>query len=240
MTTAYSSDLQRVWKLVQDLSAQLQANQDETGRLKRLVEALEAPLESDPEDEDDEHHADDVQNGELAKGRVEDTRQYRKLRRAYDRVLRDNVTLSETNADLAALCADYEAGMDRVASQIREAAFTSRTKETAVARRHADQLGEVNGRVLEVEAEKAHMRRQLFKVADLVRKAHAAHTDYDAEAESAALRVEIQALKKELGLGPDEVIDGPRVDEELAKRAAQAAHTGGEQGAIASGLVPTL
>ena len=221
--------------MVQDLSAQLQANQDETGRLRRLVEALEAPIESSDEGDDDDDGNADLQNG----GHEEsDRKAMRRLRRAYDRVLRENLVLTETNADLSLLCAEYEIALEKVAGQVRDAAFTSRTKETELMRRTADKLDVAETRILQVEHEKGVMHRQLTTVADLLRKAYAAQHEHDVEVENASLRLEIAALKEELGFSKDEVMDGPRVDEDLAKYAPQTNDAGDSGGGGDRAAIP--
>ncbi|BFZ58169.1 hypothetical protein PYCC9005_005230 [Savitreella phatthalungensis] len=185
---AYTSDLQRVWRLVQDLSIQLETNQEETERLRRLVEALDTPSGSDDKD----------------------------LKTDHDRLLKDNLILLEAEAELSSLCADQERALERITAQIREYRHKQVQDELQLRKEHASQIAEMQQRVTAAENDKLQMQASVHHLGEMLRQCYATMAD-DMEAteiENVRLTNEVAALKQELGLSSDAELTGPDEDEQ--------------------------
>lgn len=162
-----NSDLQRVWRLVQELSAQLKANQLETERLRRFVE-LNPPVTASTHASS--NGSSEVDGGGAGEGKG-DSRVPDELRHAYSILLDENTTLKAENEDVTRLCAEYEVGLTCAMEQIREHAYDMTMSTLDLHRNYASQLDAERKDNDKLKSEVVELQGQMHHLSGLVRNA---------------------------------------------------------------------
>lgn len=195
MVAAQNSDIQRVWRLVQELSSQLKANQQETERLRRYVEINPSGLE---------HSG--LENGTNGRTSGSDVRASKQatsdelssIRHAYAISLDENIGLREQVEDLSRLCAEYEMGMTRTIDQVREHEHEIMASTIALHRNYASQLETERETNDALRNEAVEMQANLHRLSGLVRNALSEYSDVEAESIVQALAIENESLRSQL------------------------------------------
>lgn len=190
MVAAQNTDLQRVWRLVQELSAQLSANQQETERLRRHIEL-------GPSIGFGTSHS---QNGSSEKSlsRSVDQEEYSTLRRAYATLADENIALKSESEDLSHLCAEYELGLTQAMEQIRNHEHEVTTSTLALHRNYSSQIEAKNLQKAALETESVEIQGHLLHLNKYVRDALNVQTDVAAESIIETLALENEALRDRL------------------------------------------
>lgn len=204
MVAAQNSDIQRVWRLVQELSSQLKANQLETERLRRYVELNP----SGPEHSSLENGTNGRTSGSDVRASKQATSdELSSLRHAYAISLDENMELREQVEDLSRLCAEYEMGMTRTIDQVREHEHEIMASTIALHRNYASQLEAERETNDALRNEAVEMQANLHRLSGLVRNALSEYSDVEAESIVQALAIENESLRSQLLSGTSTIVD---------------------------------
>lgn len=190
-----NTELQRVWRMVQELAAQVSANQQETERLRRHIDLTQLSVISDPQKESNTAPAPAARTAPTTAASGIDTATHSSLKQAYVAVTDENVLLRGEIHDLSKLCAEYEYGLTRAMSQIRnhEHQVTQNTIDL-----HRNYQSRINAQEEETQVlrdELSDARFQLVQLNGLVRTALENHSDVQAETVIETLMHENEALR---------------------------------------------
>ncbi|CCG82986.1 protein of unknown function [Taphrina deformans PYCC 5710] len=190
MVAAQNTDLQRVWRLVQELSAQLSANQQETERLRRHIE-LNPSYGSGS--------LNGLPAGRDKTGTVDgDGDAYRNLRRAYTALADDNVALKAESDALSRLCAEYELGLTRAMDQIRTHQHEVTASTIELHRNYSSIIDGKNAQNAALARDAVDVQGQIVSLNRYVREALHEQTDVGAETIIETLVQENAALRDRL------------------------------------------
>lgn len=200
MAAVQVTDIQRVWRLVQELSAQLKTNQQETERLRRYVEhnpptnVVNRPPSTNG-----------TTNGESDSDESSLVNEIANVRHAYSVLLDENASLKIENDELSQLCAEYEIGLTKTMDQIRTHEYQVTTSTLVLHKNYASQLDSAKELNQALQDENVAMQGQLNKLSSLVRDAFENFTDVESESIIEALRIENEALRSRLEALDDEI-----------------------------------
>lgn len=200
MAAVQVTDIQRVWRLVQELSAQLKTNQQETERLRRYVEhnpptnVVNRPPSTNG-----------TTNGESDSDESSLVNEIANVRHAYSVLLDENASLKIENDELSQLCAEYEIGLTKTMDQIRTHEYQVTTSTLVLHKNYASQLDSAKELNQALQDENVAMQGQLNKLSSLVRDALENFTDVESESIIEALRIENEALRSRLEALDDEI-----------------------------------
>lgn len=195
------TDLQRVWRLVQDLSTQLKVNQQETVRLRRYIE-LNPPfispskiLTSNNDSVRAETNGSKHEMSQLEHAQA----MVFQLRHEYSILMNENDTLKRENDEISQLCAEYEFGLAKALEQIRSHEYEVTQSTLNLHRNYASQIDAAQEINRALKAETVEMQDQIHKLSTLIRNALENYSDVDSEIVIEALRIENEALRSRLG-----------------------------------------
>lgn len=191
MVSAQNSDLQRVWRLVQELSNQLKTNQVETERLKRCVELSPYTTLSFGHSGSDE--------SSNTTGQPKDKEHLQSLIHSYSVLTDENSLLRSENDELSQLLAEFEIGLSRTMDQVREHQHQVTQSTVTLHRNYLSQIEEERQRNERLSREAVELQEQMHSLSQLVRNALREHSNVESEAVIEALRLENEALRLALG-----------------------------------------
>lgn len=189
MAAAQVTDMQRVWRLVQELSSQLKTNQLETERLRRYVE-LNPPVTL--------YHDSSTANGATKSGEANQLDELVQLRHAYSLLLNERDSLKIENDECTQLCAEYELGLENAVDQVRSHEYDITESTLVLHKNYASQLDAERETNQILKAEAIEMQEQLNKLSTLIRSALGNFIDVESESIIEALRIENEALRVRL------------------------------------------
>lgn len=195
MVAPQNTDLQRVWKLVQELSIQLKANKIETEKLKRAVD-----LNQRPQSTNEQAPQISTVNSVLSTHESSEngTANHEEMY-SYSALFDDHATLKYENEELLQLVAEYEVGMARTMEQVRNHEEEVTLSTLALHSNYASQLNEEREKNAKLVDQAATMQAQIQHLSSLVRDALNEHSDIESEIIIEALRLENEALRTALG-----------------------------------------
>ena len=193
MVAAQNTDLQRVWRLVQELSAQLKSNQQETERLRRYVEL-------NPSHSAQARNGNKESNNGSETGCLDppDSEVVHDLRHAYALLADENATLRSENEELSQLCAEFEIGLTRAMNQIRTHEFEVTMSTLKLHENYASQIQTHVQEKSNMAKEATEIHGQMQSLSNLLRSALQAQSDVEAETIIETLRLENDDLRRRL------------------------------------------
>lgn len=197
---AQNTDLQRVWRLVQELSAQLSANQQETERLRRHVE-LYIPLASSSLSSarsNDSGNHNGAQKSTALSVDGDGVGAHEALRHAYAVLADENMSLKSDVEELSHLCAEYELGLTQAMGQIRTHQHETVTRTLTL---HRNYQGHLEDQALQsdlIKQESIEVQGHLTRVSGFLRDAVREHSDVESETIIEALALENASLRARL------------------------------------------
>ncbi|ORY73677.1 hypothetical protein BCR37DRAFT_395937 [Protomyces lactucae-debilis] len=196
-----NSELQRIWRLVQELSAQLKENQLETEHLRRQAQYLQLP-EGDGDEDDLPEYATKGNAGvnghaqqpghERTQSRMTDT-----LMQQHEQLIEENRKLKQDTEDMSFLLAEYELGLSTAMDKIRVHEHDLTLSVVHLKRRHQEELDAERERTRGAQQQYAQLQQEVQRIQGLVRQAYEAQTGADADVLIERLQVENAALQAE-------------------------------------------